>query len=107
DARHVGPLGHIQPAVLVGQAEDFVQAVRKAAEFHFFWIVRVSILDQPDFAAARADRHLAVGQHFEGTGLEHLPRRRRERQEFVVAGLGGLSRRLLQGFLFLSLYFRR
>src|SRR6266542_1473965 len=75
----------------------------KAAKFHLFWIVRVGVLDQPDFAAARADRDLAVGQHFEGAGLEHLARGRRERQEFVVVGLGGFSRCLLQGLVLLSL----
>ena len=62
DARDVGPLGDVEPAVLLGQAEHLVQAVGEAGEFGLLRVVGVGVVDHPDLAAAGADGDLAVGQ---------------------------------------------
>ncbi len=88
DAADVRPLGDVEPAVFLSQAEDFVHAVGEARELGFFGIGGVSVVDHPDFAAASADGNLAVGHDLDGPGFEHLTLRKVEAEDLVVVVLG-------------------
>src|SRR5262249_38745986 len=61
DARHVTALRDVKPTVIVSQPKNFMHAVSEAGELGVLGIVGESVLDDPDFAAARAEGDLVAG----------------------------------------------
>src|SRR5262249_40291241 len=88
DARDIGPLGDVEPAVLLRQTEHFMEAVGEAAELRVLRVGVIGVVDQPYLAPSGADRDFAVGQDLDAAGLEHLSWGRSEVEDLVVIVLG-------------------
>jgi hypothetical protein len=90
DARHFGAMDDVEPAVLLGEAEDFVEAMGEAGELRLLRIGDEGVLDHPDLSAACADGDLAVRHHLDGARFEDAILRRLEAEDLVVVLFRGL-----------------
>ena len=87
------PLHDVNVLAVHVQAERFVQAAGVELEFHVGGVVGVGIVDEPDFAAARAGQQLAVGPHGQAADFHDAVLGDGQRDDAVVGGLGAVGGR--------------
>ena len=70
ETRHFGTLHHVEPAVAPGESEGLVEVFGEEGPFGGFVRMIRRVLDDPDLAAAGADRDLAIGEQLDATALD-------------------------------------
>ena len=70
ETRHFGTLHHVEPAIAPGESEGLVEVFGEEGPFGGSVRMIRRVLDDPDLAAAGADRDLAIGEQLDATALD-------------------------------------